>query len=452
MYRLHDYQERSIADVQAKCRDGARAPLLVGPTGSGKTVMGSTLAAMHLARGAARSVAWFVHRSELVDQAAAAFRVHGIPVGVRGEGKRERVQVVMVQTCLARSEIPECSLAVFDEAHHYVSEEWKRVPDFYRGRGTMILGLTATPERSDRRGLGGADGIFDALTVGAQTAELISKGQLAPFEIHEPTAAVRSGCVAVDPVDAYLAHSPGRSAVVFAPNIANADRFAEQFRARGVRAEVVHGKLRDDERAARLARFGSGETAAIVNVGVLTEGWDEPRCKVAIFARKIGSVSLYLQMVGRALRLYRGESATIIDLTGVVRTHGPPDEDREYFLEGEACRRVGEGSGVSHCPVCGTPRKIGTACPECLTAPSETEILKAQNIALAKFAGMRAMGDDERVRTLARWYADADAKGHKRASRDFKFAAVFNGRPSAEIRARAHALADQQQNQPRRAS
>lgn len=441
MFDVIPFQQEAIARVREACRLGSKYPLLVAPTGAGKTVMGASICAGHLSRGEARSIAWFAHRTELVDQAAQTFRDLGLEVGMRGLSKSARVQIGMVQTACARDVVPPATMAVLDESHHYVSEEWKRVPAAYREQGAMILGLTATPERADGLGLGGKDGIFDSITVAAQTGDLIRLGRLAPFEIQKPKAAIRSARVAMLPVDAYCKFSPGRSAVVFAPNIANAEEFAEQFRTRNIGVCVVHGGLTADERASRLASFDVGDVPVIVNVGVLTEGWDSPRAKVAIIARKIGSTSLYLQIVGRVLRLWNNETAQIIDLTGVVEAHGPPDEEREFFLEGEAVRRKGVAAGVTFCRLCHAEKPAGESCPVCGTAPSETEILKAQGVELEKFAGMRALSADKRADRLAKWYVECDRRGHKRTSAHYKFKAVFGHMPTSEILARASEVA-----------
>lgn len=443
MKQARPYQSTAIEKVREELRKGSRAPLLVAPTGAGKTFMGVAMAAAHLAKSPGNSVAWFAHRTELCDQAAAAFNDAGLSVGLRGVGARERVQICMAQTACRRGEIPAATLSVLDEAHHYASasEDWTRIPAYYKQSGSTILGLTATPERADGTGLAG---VFDSLTVAAQVGDLIKMGMLSEFDAFAPKGMVRSARVAMLPVEAYSKHSPGRSAVVFAPNVINAEEFARQFIERGVSATVVHGKLSEDERARRLEMFDTGAASVVVNVGVLTEGWDCPRAKVAIFARKIGSTSLYLQCVGRVLRLFNGERAQILDLTGVIEAHGPPDEEREYFLEGEAVRRKGV-VGVVFCRVCHAEKAPGQPCEACGTAPSETEILKAQGVDLEqKFGNMRKQTADKRALTLGRWYADLDRRAKNRKSAEYKYKHVYGGWPTADVKAEATRMADEQ--------
>jgi len=174
-------------------------------------------------------------------------------------------------------------------------------------------------------------------------------------------------------------------------------------------------------------------------VNVLTEGYDAPRAKVAILARKIGSTSLYLQMVGRVLRPWEGQRAKILDLTGAVQLHGPPEEERIYSLEGRAVTRKGAAED-SFCRVCGAIKTPGEACSECGDEGKPLETPDAQGGALVKFARMRSMPSDQRAVTLGRWYLIAESKGHKLKSCDYKFKAVFGQWPTAEIQMQARRM------------
>lgn len=267
MIDLRPYQLRAIDGARAAIRAGKRAVLLQSPTGSGKTTIGAQIAHGRIERGG--KVAWYAHRRELISQAADRLRLFGLDVAIHGDRPSAPVQVTSVQTALSRREIPHADLVILDEAHHYVADEWAVVPKTYRESNALILGLTATPERADGTGLGE---IFDELVVVAQLKELTDLGFLVPCEVLAPNGRVQK--LAADPWEAYLKHAPGSSAVVFAYRVQHAEDFADGFRKNGVDAEVVHGELPKDERDSILARLADGSLPVVVNVNVLTEGWD----------------------------------------------------------------------------------------------------------------------------------------------------------------------------------
>jgi DNA repair protein RadD len=181
---LRPYQEKGIVDIRALFIQGKRRICYAAPTGSGKTIL-----FVHTARKAVRqglSVAIIVHRQELVDQTCEALAAEGIEYGVIAAGYPENpdalVQVAMAQTLSRRLErLNGVAFLVVDEAHHILAATWSMlasaVPD------ARILGVTATPERLDGKGLSTA---FDALIVGPTVTTLIADGWLAPFAIFAP--------------------------------------------------------------------------------------------------------------------------------------------------------------------------------------------------------------------------------------------------------------------------
>lgn len=439
---LRPYQQAAFGEAREHYRAGRRSVLLVGPTGMGKTVLGGAMARGAVERG--RKVAWYAHTRELVTQAAKSLERMGVPVGYGGLAADAPCQVTSVQTALARRLLPPADLVILDEAHHYAAEEWRRVPDAYRAQGARFAGLTATPERADGLGLGmGEAPLFDALVTVCQVADLVALWRedpttgLVPCEIVQPSRPVRK--LAQEPVAAYLAHAPGRSAVVFAPHVKAAQAFADGFTRAGVAVGVVHGAMAKDERDSTLARFANGELPVVVNVMVLTEGWDAPRADVCILARKVGSRSLYLQMVGRVLRPFPGKnSALLLDLVGAVRAHGPPEEPSVYSLDGVACTRKSAVDALRTCRVCKSliPNDE-ERCPECDTQLLALEVPEGEGVKLEKFAWARNATGDKMAAALAKWQRICIEKGHKLTAADHKFKAVFKAFPSSEVRAMA---------------
>jgi DNA repair protein RadD len=336
---LRDYQVRAIEQVRAELRAGKRSVVLVVPTGGGKTRIGAEIAKSHVARGG--RVIWIAHRAELVKQAATRLTDEGLDVGIVAAGvaptPNAPVQVASVQTLAARGERPGATLVVLDEAHHYVAAQWGEIAEHYVD--AWRVGLTATPERSDGEPLGD---LFGALVAPVTVAELTAAGYLVKCEVLAPKRRLPRA-MAGDPVDRYLEIARGRRAIFFAATVEQAQELASRLDASNVPAACIHAETPADERAEALAQFARGELLALTNCHVLTEGTDLPPAEVCVLARGFSHASNYLQCVGRVLRPAPGKtSALVLDLCGVSRTHGVPDDAREYSLDGRAIRVVGK--------------------------------------------------------------------------------------------------------------
>lgn len=368
MTPLRPYQQRAFAGVHAKWSTGHQRVCLVAPTGSGKTVMGSAL--VQSARDHGESVLWVAHRTELVSQAGERLRaVFGHDaVGYIAPGAELQpyapVQVATVQTLLARDHRPPAGLVVFDEAHHYVAEDWTQLAASYPQART--LGLTATPERQDGRPLGD---LFSAIVVAASYSELLSAGHLVPCRVYQPPSSLGSD-LACDPVEAYRRYAQGSRAFVFAGSVKMAQELAESFTAQGIPAEPITDKTKRGDRKDRLSRFADGTLRVLTNVYALTEGVDVPAARTVILARGCQHVGMYLQIAGRVLRPHPEKTdAILVDLTGATLKHGLPTEDRAFSLEGDGIRRTSV-EPLRNCAQCGAciPSSQRT-CPECgLTA------------------------------------------------------------------------------------
>lgn len=437
MVDLRPYQVSAIAETRGHVAAGRRAALIVAPCGAGKTTIGADIVRSHIARNPNNRVAWLAHRRELIEQAADRLRSFGLRVGCAGLDPGAPVQVSSVQTILARGDAPEATLVIPDEAHHCVSDEWKRVFLAYKASGAILVGLTATPERDDGRPL---SEVFDALVVATQIGELIDQKYLVPCEILAPTRTVPKGKIAEDPHVAYARVCPGAHAVCFAPHVKAANDYADGFRKSGVTVGVIHGAMATAERDATLRAFRESSIRVLCNVMVLTEGWDAPVASVVILARRIGACSLYLQMGGRVLRPYPGkERALMIDLTGVSKLHGPLEEERIFSLDGKI-RRKGESATQRYCATCGAP--INDAfCEMCGPSGGELETPIGAGIALEKFAWAKHVTDDKRVLYLARWYAQALGRRHRPDSAHHKYKAVFKEWPPAKVQLEARRMA-----------
>jgi superfamily II DNA or RNA helicase len=345
---------------------------LCAPTGSGKTVMFSAMVAAALAEGKRALI--LVHRRELVDQAVDKLRALGIEPGVILAGVKPQperaVQVASIQTlgaCREKRrcrELPPADYVIVDECHHAVSATWRRLIDAYPD--AIVIGATATPWRTDKRGL--AD-LFETHVVAATVAELIANGDLCEYDVRAYNApdlhevpivagefhqgqlalACNTAVIVGGIVSEYLTYGRGRRGLLFAVSVENSLALVAELEAHGVRAEHVDGSTPKPERAAILRRLAAGETHVVSNVGCFTEGFDCPGIEICILARPTMSLSLHLQMVGRGLRPAPGKArALLVDHGGNFLRHGLPDDERDYSLTATP-QRVAE---LHRCPLC----------------------------------------------------------------------------------------------------
>ncbi len=344
MLNLRDYQEEAVEAVVTEARRGVRRQLVVIPTGGGKTLIVAALS-----RQAHRRVLMLVHRDELVQQSVEKFgwvwpeEEIGVVKAEQDQHDR-RMVVASIQTLQHkrrrdRLKAEEFSLVIADESHHSVSPSWRSVledlgflPD--PGPGRLLLGVTATPMRSDGIGL---KAVFEKVVYRRSISDLVRAGYLADVQGIRVRTAVDLGKVrtvrgdfqardlslAVDTprrneliVDAYRKHGERRKAVAFTVDIAHARHLADAFREGGFRADWVSGELPLEERRERLGKLRDGELDVLSNCSVLTEGYDDPSIACLIMARPTKSTGLYIQQVGRGLRPYPGkEHCLVIDVS-----------------------------------------------------------------------------------------------------------------------------------------
>jgi DNA repair protein RadD len=322
---LRPYQQQAISDLRMAYRSGSAAPLLVAPTGMGKTVVFAAITQAAAARG--RQVLILVHRRELIHQASAKLAAIGVDHGVIAAGitpANASVQVASVQTLIRRLDRAAApDLIIIDEAHHAVAgNTWGRIIDHWPN--SLLLGVTATPVRQDGRGLGS---MFDHLVLGPSTAELIATGYLTPARIYAPPPVAdltgihrRAGDYAIDEaadrmdrptvtgdaISHYQRIGAGQPAIAFCCNVKHAEHVCHAFKVAGIRAATLLGTTAD--RDALVARFAAGFIDVLVTVDVVSEGFDCPGAAVAILLRPTQSEGLYLQQIGRVLRPSPGKA------------------------------------------------------------------------------------------------------------------------------------------------
>jgi DNA repair protein RadD len=389
MLDLRPYQSEAVEAVRDAFRSGLKRPLLVAPTGAGKTVIFSYITANAFQKG--RRTTILVHRAELLTQTHKALVKMGVAHGLVAAGKTpdptQLVQVASVQTLVRRlDKFTTPDLIIVDEAHHACAGSWQKVMEAYPN--ARILGVTATPQRLDGKGLSTA---FDTLIRGPEVHDLISQGFLCRPIYYAPSTVDMSGAkttagdynraeaehrvdkptITGDAVTHYQRLCPGSPAVAFCTSIKHAEHVAQAFNAAGYKAAVLDGNLDPVERASRVHALANGRLHILTSCDIISEGFDLPVVATAILLRPTQSLSLHLQQIGRVLRPAPGkERAIILDHVGNCLRHGLAEEVREWSLDGAKKRKKGsapEDQVAAHrqCPQCFAVHMPAPICPQC---------------------------------------------------------------------------------------
>jgi len=369
-HELRAYQVSAIEAARAARRAGHRRICIQAPTGSGKTVIAVAVIASAVAQFGSR-VLVVAHRKELIDQFWSQLYRAGITAGVmRADDERTDtqlpIQVGTVQT-LTRRDLPNADLVFVDEAHRCPGDSYQRILAGYPK--ATVFGLTATPARLDGKPLREH---FDQLVPVASYSALIDAGAIVAPIVYAPRTppnlskvkkvagdyhegelqdVMMGAHVVGDVVRTWLERAEGRSTVVFAVGIEHSRALIERFRDAGVSCEHLDGTTPEDERERILVELEEGKLQLVSNVGVLCEGWDQPRVKCCVMARPTLSLTLWMQCAGRILRPWGDRPPVILDHSGNVDRHGLPHEDREWSLEGSV-KRARETSSYRVCAGC----------------------------------------------------------------------------------------------------
>ncbi len=390
---LRPYQQKAIESLRAARRAGNRRILMVAPTGSGKMVIFCAIIASALDQG--QRVLVIAHRKEILDQFWAMLRAQGIDAGmIRADDDRTDlalpVQLASIAS-LVRRDLPPADLVLVDEAHRVPGDSYRRVLSEYPK--ATILGGTATPCRLDGMPL---KEHFDVLVEVARYSELIEARHIGAPIVYAPEhppdlsrvrkvagdyhegeleSAMMRPHVIGDVVREWKEKAGDRSTVVFAVGIEHSKAIAESFRVAGVAVAHLDGTTPEQERLEILVRLETGVIQVVCNVGVLCEGWDQPRVKCCVMARPTLSLTLYMQCVGRILRPWGDAPPIALDHAGNTERHGLPHEDRVWTLDGKAqrvkvqthhvCKSCFAYVDASPCPLCGfaapvVPREVRT--------------------------------------------------------------------------------------------
>lgn len=361
MITLRDYQDELISDLRAALRRSKRV-LVQAPTGAGKTVLASYM--IEGTRGRSQA-AWFIcHRAELVEGTSKTFSKFGIHHGIIAGGfpmvLNQLVQVCSIDTLknrLATLQAPR--LAIIDEAHHSSAAGWALVVEWLRSHGTIVIGLSATPQRLDGLGL---DAHFDEMVPGPAVAWLIENGHLAQYKIFAPSTPDMKGVrkqlgdfargetaermdkpkLIGDTIGHWRRLANGLRTVAFAVNRAHSLHIVEQFNAAGIPFAHLDGDTPKGERRDTIQAYAGGEIIGLSNVGLFGEGFDlsaiaqrDVTIDAVLDCAPTMSLAAYMQRGGRMLRPSPGKVGIYLDHAGNSARHGFFDDEREWSLEGK---------------------------------------------------------------------------------------------------------------------
>lgn len=375
---LRPYQNRAVKKAVAALNKRGNT-LIIGATGAGKTVMIGALA-----QEVKGKTLILQHRQELVQQNASKFlKVNRWPISFfTADQKSFGGQAVFaMQQTLTRNldHLPKFDHIICDEVHHIVAPTYSRIIDACRERNPNMLlsGFTATPERGDKKSLRKYfDNVADKISirelvglgflvppkafvvnVGAQ-GELAKLNNLSAFGDQTDVAKILNTQTINSEVVRHWKEKAGdRKTIVFCATVQHALDVADAFKKAGVETGVVTGDMADGERKATLLRFDKGRLQVLVNVAVLTEGYDSQPVSCVILLRQCSEKGPMIQMAGRGLRtvdpeLYPGvmkKDCIILDFGTSLLTHGNLDQEDGLHTEAN-----GEAKGeaiMKTCPV-----------------------------------------------------------------------------------------------------
>jgi len=364
---LRPYQEKLYLDVRVAFR-GRRTVCMQLQTGGGKTVIFARMVQAAYKKG---SVVWvIVPRKELLEQASEKLAQNGIPHGQISSGIKEskayQVHIVSKDTLIRRLDKikTEPDFIIIDEAHIALDRYLE-----FSGRfsSAKILGVTATPERLDGRGL---SELYETLVLGPPMKSLIEKDYLtnvryfAPptpgienlhrigteYKTDELLQLLEKRKIYGKAIDHYRKYAHKKPCLVYCRSVKAAKETAYRFSAAGYRFENIDGAMPKKRRKALLDGLRTGDIDGLASCDLITYGLDVPRVECIVMLRPTLSRTLYCQMIGRGLRPSPGKQECIVlDHVGNLQEHGHPLLDHEWKFDGreKRGRRSGENQEIN---------------------------------------------------------------------------------------------------------
>ena len=336
--QLRKYQNEAVNEISLHFHEGITRQLICIPTGGGKTVIFATVI-----KDLGKKALVIAHRDELLTQARNTIKSiypeaeAGIFKGNQKDALGSKICITTIQTAIRHTESlleQEYKVLVCDEAHHAACKSYINLFDrlgfMNDDKDKLLLGVTATPFRNDDFGLGD---VFEKVVHEQNIGYMIENGYLCnvrgiSIDTGINIAGIKEHCGDFDCnslsrvidvpernsliAEMYTERGEKRPGVIFCANIQHAISLADTFSQQGIKCKAVYGSMPLPERQKILDEYAEGKIDLLSNVGVLTEGWDAPRTSIIIMARPTKSKLLYIQCVGRGLRLSENKNDYLI--------------------------------------------------------------------------------------------------------------------------------------------
>lgn len=427
---LRDYQKDLFSDTQAAFRRGYKRVLVVSPCGSGKTVIASYMA--HRAAQNGNHVWYIVPRQEILEQTIECFDMCGFST--------DNIYIGMtIMTANHINDLQKPDLIIFDECHLSVAATyWKIVnacPDAY------IVGLTATPCRTDNKPLGA---LYETMVERVNVRWLIDHEKLAPYEYYsvrvsdltEGMSEIQAEEVMMHPavygkvIDSWRRFARNEQTVVYCTGVTHSKKMAEKFQSEGIPSAHFDGATPPYERKRIVEDFRSGKIKVLCNCDLISMGFDMPDIGCVLMARPTQSAALYIQQSGRAMRYKPNKTAIIIDAVGNYTRFNLPDVPYEWSLEEgiKLPKRMDDQGNYTlrTCPNCYRAFKTAPICPFCgeeyplsareIKAHEEIELKRISTEEAERMAEIRK--NQRREQGKARSFEELVEIGRKRQMRN----------------------------------
>jgi len=396
MIQLRPYQTAAIAGLYDHFEHHAGNPLIVLPTGTGKSLVIAAFIRQALTNWPETRVLVLTHVKELIAQNHGELTTlwPAAPAGIYSAGLKRRdldapILFAGIQSVHKRAHaLGQVDLVMVDEAHLIPRKSRTMYGRFLATLQRLnpylkVIGLTATPWRLDSGRLDeGADRLFHRIAHEAPVGDMIAQGWLSEVipkrtdtQLDVSGVGARGGEFIAGQLERAVdreattnsavseimrAGQDRQSWLIFCAGVDHALHVRDALRGKGVTAEAVLGETGAVERDRIVAAFKAGEIHALTNANVLTTGFNAPNVDLIAMLRPTQSAGLYVQMVGRGTRRAPGKTdCLVLDFAGNTERHGPIDAIRP--------KRPGEGDGeapTKDCPECDRIVAAGTRiCP-----------------------------------------------------------------------------------------
>lgn len=400
MIKLRPYQEEAISSTMRYMEENDGYPLIVLPTGTGKSVVIAEFCRSTLKEWPDTKILVVTHVRELIKQNYDELKTlwPEAPAGVNSAGLNKRDYAPPIVFCGIQSvynkatKFEKVDLVIVDEAHLIPRKTNTMYQKFLAklkvlNPHTRVIGLTATPYRLDSGLLHeGSGALFNAISYEADLGDMVKQGYLTKLVSKQPKTrldvtgvSIRGGEYvagelerAVDRTDVndsvvreiIQLGRDRKSWLIFCAGISHATHIAELIRGYGITCETIFGETPKAERDRIVADFKAGRIRALASMGVLTTGFNAPPVDLLALVRPTQSTGLYIQIMGRGMRNYPGKAdCLVLDFAGNVARHGPVDRVNPK----KPRKSTGEGAAPTKtCPSCQSIVFAGTSeCPDC---------------------------------------------------------------------------------------